>query len=146
MKSARAITFDARPSRRLAQTLAVGAAVALAAILSSGLPWRVLSGSVFALFAVAALRRHCRTGAWRVAWREDGTWSVAALGDASADEASLAGWSTLGCWLVLRLRLASGRRVALVLLPDNAVADVRRRLVVRLQRQCVVPADVSLLP
>ena len=39
-----------------------------------------------------------------------------------------------GAWIVLRLRRSDGKDLALILGPDNSMADTRRQLRVRLAR------------
>lgn len=147
MKSAQAIAFDVAPSRRFEIVLLALAAAAMVAVTLSGLPYADAVRGLVLIGAIFAGSRYRRTGAWRVAWREDGTWGVADA-QSVASEATLAGWSRLGHHVVLRLTLASGRRLSLLLLPDNVDADTRRRLVVRLARgeAAQAAADVSLLP
>lgn len=146
MKSGLAIAFDFSPSRYVEYALIAVMGLALVASFFSASPH---AGVVRGLVTIAALvpaARHARLGRWRVAWREDGTWGVVDA-QSVASEATLAGWRRIGHGLVLRLRLDSGRRLPLILLPDNVDADTRRRLVARLVRgdAAQAPDDVSLL-
>ncbi|MDC8013062.1 protein YgfX [Tahibacter soli] len=147
MKSAQAIAFEVAPSRRLVYLLVSLALAAMLAVTLSGVPHADIWRGMILLGTVVSATRYARTGTWRVAWREDGTWGVADARSV-ASEATLAGWSRIGHFAALRLTLASGRRLSLLLLPDNVDAVTRRRLVVRLARgeAAQAAADVSLLP
>ena len=146
MKSARAIAFETRPSDLLCATLAGLALASAVAIGLSGVPFAPFFAAAVPIAALTAAWRYRRSGAWRVAWRDDDTWGVATLDGSAAADATLTGWNAVGHWLCLRFTLGPGRHLVLVLAADNADADVRRRLAVRLRRPCVVPVDVSLLP
>ena len=147
MKSGPAIAFDVAPSRRLGYALVALAFVAAVAITLTDPPFADAVAVLILIGMIMVDERRRKVGTWRVAWREDGTWGVVDA-QSVASEAALAGWSRLGHLVGLRLRLASGRRLSLLLLPDNVDADTRRRLVVRLARSeaAQAAADVSLLP
>ncbi|HSE11758.1 MAG TPA: protein YgfX, partial [Rudaea sp.] len=133
MKSAPAITFDYRPSRRLAAGIAAIALVSLVAVASSGIAgWlRVVAAFAACAYAALALRRFLASPVRRVAWHTAGHWRLLdAAGEEHAVELRHA--VVRGAWIVLSLRRNDGRRVALVLAPDNCPADVRRRLRIRL--------------
>jgi toxin CptA len=141
MKSAPAIAFDYRPSRRVAAGIVVIALLALVAVALSGIdPW-IGSAIGFAAcgYAALALWRFLASAVRRVAWHEAGHWRIL---DAEGRErvAELQHAVVRGAWMAFALRLADGRRVGLVLAPDNCTADVRRRLRVRLARVGEVPA------
>lgn len=135
MKSAPAIAFDHRPSRRVAAGVVAIALLALVAVALSGIdPWiRLTVGFAACGYAVLALWRFLATPARRVAWHEAGHWRIL---DADGQErvAELQHAVVRGAWIALTLRRTDGRRVALVLAPDNCTADVRRRLRIRLAR------------
>ena len=59
--------------------------------------------------------------------------------DGNDGRAQLESFRVLGAWILLRLRAADGRRVVLLLTPDNSDADLRRRLRMRLAVQAEPP-------
>ena len=135
MKSAPAIAFDYRPSRRVAAGIATMALLAVVAGAFSGIGlWmRLAVGFASCGYAALVLRRFIASPARRVAWHEAGHWRML---DADGQEhvAELRHAVVRGAWIVLSLRLTDGRSIALVLAPDNCAADIQRRLRVRLAR------------
>lgn len=107
--------------------------LALASIGLSGVAlWaKALLCLVAATWAGFALGRHWRPLVVRAAWQPGGHWRVA---DANGREftAELARGVARGAWIALNLHRSDGRRLALVLGPDNCAVDTRRLLRVRL--------------
>ena len=134
MKSATAIAFEYRPSRWLAAAIVLIALLALIALALSGInPWMKLAlAGAACLYAGYALWRFLRASARRVAWHEAGHWRVQS---ANGEEhvAELRHAVVVGPLIVLNLRIGAAT-ISLPLLPDNCVADLRRRLRVRLAR------------
>src|SRR5699024_12150836 len=83
---------------------------------------------VYARFALRGMRRQTVRA---VAWRGDGTWRVHLFGDDEVG-ARLASGHRLGPAIFLVLRSERLGRTSLVLLPDNADTDTRRRIRMRL--------------
>jgi len=141
MKSAAAIAFDYRPSRWLQAGLACAALLAVLADAVSGMPaaLKAAIGVMTLGYAIVELRRLRKPAIGRCAWHGDGQWRVR---DAAGNDhaATLLRSSVRGGLVVLCLRVAEHRSVALVLLPDNCDADTRRRLRVRLSHAA---ADVG---
>ncbi|MGH8091169.1 MAG: protein YgfX [Rudaea sp.] len=135
MKSATAIAFDYRPSRWLAAAVVLMAVLAFAAIALSGIPsWAGIFVAIFAApCAGLALGRHLRPLVRRAVWQQAGHWRVAAADDREFTAELIRGVAR-GAWIVLNLRRSDGRRLALILGPDNCAADTRRQLRVRLGR------------
>ncbi|MBU6199046.1 MAG: hypothetical protein KGP08_05295 [Xanthomonadaceae bacterium] len=133
MKSATAIGFDYRPSRRLLAAVIVMAALALAAGALSGAPAWVKTGVgvAAAVWSAIALGRFWRPPITRAVWQAGGHWRVAAA-DGREFTAEIIRGVVRGAWIVLNLRRSDGRHLALILGPDNCDADTRRRLRVRL--------------
>ena len=133
MKSATAIAFEYRPSRWLLAAILVAAALALASIALSGIPaWAKTGSCVLAGgWAGFALGRFLRRQMVRAAWQPGGHWRVTD-GDGNEHVAELHHAVARGVWIVLNLRRSDGKRLALILGPDNCDADTRRRLRVRL--------------
>ncbi|MEI7038011.1 protein YgfX [Fulvimonas yonginensis] len=131
MTSAPAIGFDYRPSRLPSTLLAAVAVLALASIALSGAPWGLKTGlAIVVLASVArALRTLSRSGIAGVGLAGE-NWTLYRAGQAEIP-ATLASFRILGTCVLLRLRTAEGVAV-LLLAPDNADADVRRRLRMRL--------------
>jgi toxin CptA len=135
MKSVPAIAFEYRPSRWLLAAVVAVAMLAMASVELSGLPTWAKSGLV--VFAVTcagiALGRFWRPLVRRAAWNAAGHWRLI---DADGREhvAELVRSVVRGAWIVLNLRRSDGKRIALILGPDNCDADTRRRLRVRLAR------------
>lgn len=133
MPSAPAIAFEFRPSRwPAALVLAVGMA-AEAAVLHSALVPGVTIAVVAAAggYSIVAAVRSLRSTVRAATWRGDGTWTVHGA-DGDEHEAVLRGHRVFGPLIVLRLAETAGPRHDLLLLPDNADADLRRRLRMRL--------------
>lgn len=142
MQSAPAITFDYRPSRWLLAAGVLVAALALLALVLSGVPAIAkMALGVFVCSQVGmVIGHHLRPAVRRAAWQQAGHWR---LTDSQGREhvAELARSVVRGMWIVLNLRRSDGKRVVLILAPDNTDADTQRRLRVRLSRvQEPVPA------
>jgi toxin CptA len=135
MKSALAIGFEYRPSRLLAACLVGVWLFALFALAACGLPaWlKVMLGIATSLYAAWTLRQFLRPSCRHLLWHDAGHWR---LSDASGEGhvADLVSAVVRGAWIVLSLRRTDGKRVSVVLAPDNCNADIRRRLRVRLAR------------
>ena len=135
MKSATAIAFDYWPSRWLAAAVVLLCALAFIGIVLSGAPqWaKIFSAILAAVCAGFALGRFLRPLVRRAAWQQAGHWRVT-----DADGREFTAESTRGvargAWIVLRLRRSDGKDLALILGPDNSMADTRRQLRVRLAR------------
>jgi len=140
MRSAPAIAFDYRPSRRIAACAALACVAAAAAPWASALPLALRAGLCAAALAggAASIARFLRPPFRRVALRAGGWVLVDAAGAERA--ARLHSHVRLGPLLVLDFRLAPRGRFRALLAPDNADADVRRRLVPMLARGEVVRA------
>ena len=133
MKSATAIAFDYRFSRWLTLAIAVVSLLAIGSIFSSGAPVWAKTGLSLAMagwagWTISPLRRPLIV---RAAWLPGGHWRVV---DADGREftAELVGGVARGPWIVLNLRRSDGKRLALILGPDNCDTDIRRHLRVRL--------------
>lgn len=134
MKSAPAIAFDLRPSRR------VGAAMLAIIVLAAIAPWLTklplpasLASSVLVLACgTAGWRRYWHPRFRRVAWRESG-WTLV---DRTHGEqaAVLETHARLGPLLTLVFRHGPRARFHVVLTADNLDAEARRRLVLLLLR------------
>ena len=135
MKSARAIAFEFRPSRRVALAVCAVAALAIAGLCMTALAWWIeaVLGGVAALYAGLALRRFLAAPTRRAAWFEAGHWRLA---DAAGSETSaeLEHAIVRGPWIILQLRRSDRRIVRMLLAPDNSSAEDRRRLRVRIAR------------
>lgn len=135
MPSAPAIAFDCRPSRWLLAAVAIAAALALLGVWLSaaGLIAGCLCSVTLVGYTAVEWRRLRRDQPRRAVWQSEGHWRIR---DASGAEhvADLHAASVRGGCIALSLRREDGRRVPLILLPDNADADLRRRLRVRLRR------------
>ncbi|MBS0569364.1 MAG: hypothetical protein JSS28_02060 [Proteobacteria bacterium] len=135
MKSAVAIALDYRPSRWLLAAMAAALFLACMAIVLSGMPtWLksvciVFAGSCFGL----AVGRFLHPLARRAVWQPAAHWRVTDT-DGVEHVAEFAGSAVRGAWIVLRLRRSDGKRLVLVLGPDNCDAETRRQLRVRLMR------------
>jgi len=104
-------------------------------VASSGVPLsaKLAVAIVACCYAIHSLRRFWLLSPHRVAWHEAGHWRIAGS-DGAAHVADLEHAVVRGVWIVLRLRRSDGKRLALILGPDNSDADLRRRLRVRLAR------------
>ena len=143
MPSAPAIGFEYRPSHYLRRALiGVGGLAVLALWLCALLSWAKIAASVLLMLIVAhAARRIARTPVLAAGCGEDGQWT---LHMTSQDDvaATLLSFRVLGGFVLLRLRAADRGAHTLLLGPDNADADIRRRLRMRLatRRAGEVPA------
>ncbi len=133
MPSAPSITFEVRPSRLLATGVVLMALLAVVAVALSRLTWPVKlgAGTLVVLYAWHALRRLHRQPLAAAGWHGDDTWTLH-LADDSQAQGHLCSGRVLGPLIVLRLAWGQGDSTALALLPDNADADTRRRLRMRL--------------
>ncbi|WP_266181638.1 hypothetical protein [Dyella humicola] len=133
MTSAPAIGFEYSPSRWLPRLLAGMSMLALLAILLAAVPFWLkyplaLMPVLAARYAALRFKRSPVRGA---GWSRDGSWT---LRFASGDDlpASLGSFRVIADVIWLRLTLAGGGSVVLLLAPDNTDADIRRRLRMRL--------------
>jgi len=140
MTSAPAIGFEYRPSRWLPRVLAIVLLLALVAIALCGLSGWAKLGLALVTLALAGrgVRLASRTLVAAAGWAPDGGWSMH-WADGNDGRAQLESFRVLGAWILLRLRAADGRRVVLLLTPDNSDADLRRRLRMRLAVQAEPP-------
>ena len=133
MPSAPAIGFEYRPSAYLRRALiGVGGLAVLALWLCALASWAKIAASVLLMFLVAhAARRAARAPVLAAGCGEDGQWT---LHMTSQDDvaATLLSFRVLGGFVLLRLRAADQGIHTLLLGPDNADADIRRRLRMRL--------------
>ena len=145
MKSAPAIAFDLRPSRR------IGAVVCALVVLAMLAPWltslstEVAAASSLGAFALgaSALWRHRRPNFRRAAWRESG-W-VLLDRDGHEHPAELESQVRLGALLALGFRHGPRARFRFLLAPDNLDADTRRRLILLLARGGDAAADSAVI-
>lgn len=135
MKSAAAIAFDCGPSRTLAAALIAIWLGAVAGAFASALPITaaLLVAASATFYAAVALRRLLTPLVVRCAWHADGQWRVRDRSDVE-HAATLRHAAARGPLIVLVLLAGPLRRIAVILLPDNSTADVRRQLRVRLAR------------
>ena len=140
MKSAPAVAFDYRPSRLLIAGIAAALLLAMLALSLCGMTIAVkLFFAVLALiYAVIATRRFLRSSPRRAAWHAAGHWRLA-FADGEETVAELVGAAIRGAWIVLNFRTGNGRRIDLILAPDNSDAETRRLLRVRLSRSAEIP-------
>lgn len=134
MKSAPAIAFDLRPSRRVGAAACALVALAMLAPWLTRLPAEAAGALSLGAFALGAssLRRHLRPPFRRAAWRESG-W-VLLDGDSREHAAELVSEARLGALLALGFRHGPRARFRFLLAPDNLDADTRRRLILLLAR------------
>ncbi|MGO4700344.1 protein YgfX [Dyella sp. 2RAB6] len=133
MTSAPAIGFEYAPSRLLARSCAGLAWLALLAVWLCGMPWwgKCAMSCVLAAALLAERRRWLRPGVTSAGWAADGGWTLRDATSTDIQAMLLSSRVLAGCvWL--RLRLASGPALSLLLAPDNSDADLRRRLRMRL--------------
>jgi toxin CptA len=140
MKSAPAVAFDYRPSRLL---IAGIAAALLLAMLALSLCGMAIAAKIFfavlaLIYTVIATRQLFRSSPRRAVWHAAGYWRIA-FADSEETVAELVGAAIRGTWIVLNFRTGNGRRINLILAPDNSDAETRRLLRVRLSRN----ADLS---
>jgi toxin CptA len=133
MPSAPAIGFEYRPSHYLRRALIGVGGLAVLALWLCALPaWAKIAASVLLMFLVAhAARRLARTPVLAAGCAEDGQWSLRMTSQDDA-VATLLACRVLGGFVLLRLRVADQGIHTLLLGPDNADADIRRRLRMRL--------------
>ena len=133
MTSAPAIGFDYSPSRWLRRLLLLVAALAVLALMSCALPlWIKLALGVG--IVLAAWRTYRQLAAPLVVaagWGSGSEWTLH-MADNEDVPAALLSFRVLGPFVLLRLRAADRRVHALLLMPDNSDADIRRRLRMRL--------------
>jgi toxin CptA len=135
MKSAPVITFDYRVSRLLLAAIVVAVSLTVVALASCGLTLeaKLFFAALVVAYTAFAMRRFLRSAPRNAAWHATGHWRLAcANGDDTGAE--LCGSAIRGAWSVLSLRQSNGRRLDLILAPDNSDADTRRLLRVRLSR------------
>jgi toxin CptA len=133
MPSAPAIGFEYRPSRHLRRALLAVAGLAVLAVWLCALPASAkvaVSGMVLVVVAHAA-RRVARTPVTAAGCSEDGQWTLHMSADTDVI-ATLSSFRVLGGFVLLRLRTTDQDVHTLLLGPDNADADIRRRLRMRL--------------
>lgn len=133
MPSAPAIGFEYRPSRHLRRALMAVAGLAVLAVWLCALPASAkVAVSVIVLFAVAhAALRVAHTPVTAAGCGEDGQWTLR-MNSHTDVTATLSSSRVLGGFVLLRLRTAERGVHSLLLGPDNADADIRRRLRMRL--------------
>ncbi len=134
MRSAPAIAFDYRPSRRLAAAAGLLAGLAVVAVAASGLPagLRIALGVAVLLYAGLALRRFLAPPWLRIARDASGWRLVDRAGEAVAT--TLAGHVQRGPLLVLAFITPGWPRFHCVLSRDGIDADTWRRLLLVLAR------------
>jgi len=135
MRSVPAIAFDYRPSRWLFAALVLAATLALLAVAMSGLALQMKLAIALAAVTYAswALRRFVLAPFDRVTWHAAGHWRLRGA-DEEERGGELVTATTLGAFIVLRLRVGPKRVVSLPLLFDNCERETRRVLRVRLSR------------
>lgn len=135
MKSAAAIAFDCGSSRILVAAVAGVWLLATVGAFASALPFALalLAAAAASAYAAVVVRRMLSAPIVRCAWHADGQWRVRDRGGIE-HAATLRHASVRGPMIALVLRAGPLRDVAVILLPDNSDADVRRRLRVRLAR------------
>jgi toxin CptA len=130
MKSAPAIAFDYRPSRRVAIAVVGVAALAILAVFLSGLSlgMRLVLALAALVLTVPALRKHLRPSTRRVAHGAGG-WLLVD-GEGNERSARLVAHVQRGNLLLLEFRAEeqSGHQ-RILLTTDNSDADLRRRLI-----------------
>ena len=133
MTSAPAIGFEYRPSRGFQRVLGAVAALAVLAVMLSALTvWMQAAVSVVvALASWRALHRMAHSPVVAAGWGDENHWSVH-LASHEDMAATLASHRVLGPFVLLRLKTVENTEHALLLAPDNADADIRRRLRMRL--------------
>ena len=130
MKSAPAIAFDYRPSRRVAIAVVGVAALAILAVFLSGLSlgMRLVLALAALVLTVLALRKHLRPRTRRVAHGAGG-WLLVD-GEGNECSARLVAHVQRGNLLLLDFQAGNPPRQQRVLLTgDNSDAELRRRLI-----------------
>ena len=92
----------------------------------------IVSLAAAGYFAIA-LRRFLMQAPVRVVWQSQDNWRLVDRRGRESD-AALIRATVRGAWILIELRRADRSRVAIVLAPDNADAETRRALRVRLSR------------
>lgn len=139
MTSAPPIAFDYRGSRVLCALTTMITVLAVLSLLLSGLPPTLIHALmlVVAVMGGSSAARVLQPRVHSLLWRADGSVEVTTrasmLADATTLEGELRGARVLGPLVVLRLHWQRFERATLWLLPDNADADVLRRLRVRIR-------------
>ncbi|MEO7071535.1 MAG: protein YgfX [Rhodanobacter sp.] len=133
MPSAPAIGFEYHPSRYLRRALIVIGGLAVLALWQSALPPAArIVASVLVMFLTAhAARRVARSPVRAAGCGADGQWTLHLQPQADV-AATLLSSRVLSGFVLLRLRTAEHGVQTLLLGPDNADADIRRRLRMRL--------------
>ncbi len=146
MSSAPAIGFEYRPSRSLPAATLVVAVLAMLAIALCALPLMAKLAAVAVVMAgtgmtLQRLSRHpvqavgCGLGgAGDEGTSCDEAWNLR-LRDVGSVPATLASWRVIGGFVLLRLRTPAHGMHTVLLGADNADADLRRRLRMRLAVQ-----------
>jgi toxin CptA len=139
MKSAPAVAFDYRPSRLLIAGIAAALLLAMLAISLCGMTIaaKIFFAVLALIYAMIAARRFLRSSPRRAAWHVAGHWRLA-FADGEEIVAELVGSAIRGPWIVVNFRTGTGRRIDLVLAPDNSDAETRRLLRVRLSRNAEI--------
>ena len=135
--------IELKSSRRLGLLLLVMAALALVAVWLADLPWgvRLLLGMAVAALSVWGWRRASLSGKLRLA--VDGRLQCLDGTGAWCDVDILDDSFVSTVLIVLRYRMADGKRRALTLLPDSADSDDLRRLRVSLRWARRTRSDTS---
>lgn len=134
MTSAPAIGFEYQPSRWLSRLLSFVSVLAALAVWLSAMPWpaKLAITVAIGLTLWRTLARWSGVPVRAAGWGRDGSWSLRMRGGQDA-AASLASFRVIGEQAVwLRLSLADGGHMVLLLAPDNSDTDIRRRLRMRL--------------
>lgn len=132
MRSAPAIGFEYRPSRRLAALTLAVSALAMLAVALCAMPWWAKALLWLAIVGSWMYPRHYGVQPpSAVGWSAAAGWSLR-LRDGRDLSASLQSWRIMGSCVLVRLVTAERVPLALWLLPDNSDADTRRRLRMRL--------------
>jgi toxin CptA len=133
MTSAPAIGFEYRPSPGFRLVLAVVAALAVLAVLLSGLAWwmKLLLSVIVLVAASRSVRRMAQSPISAAGWGAEDSWTVHMTSHEDVP-ATLVSFRVLGVLVLLRLKTAEHGTHSLLLAPDNSDADIRRRLRMRL--------------
>jgi toxin CptA len=132
MTSAPAVGFEYRPSRWVSRLFVVISALAVVALVLSGVPrWLQTVAVIGVVVACRQALRRLSVPVDAVGWNHASGWTIRGA-DGTDDPATLRSFRVFG--LAILLRLVSPRYGALTLwlMPDNTDADIRRRLRMRL--------------
>jgi hypothetical protein len=142
MKSVPAITLDVRPSRWLLAAVVAVLLLTLAGIALCGLNGWLKAGLAIGAVAytISALKVFLHPPFVQVTWHSAGYWRLRDAAD-QQHVAQLQRAVVLGALIVLVLRIAPQRSIALTLLPDNCDAETQRRLRVRLARADAIETE-----